>query len=755
MRKKGILLIFFIIWSSLPVALYAQQTTSIPAGTLAVQSKLQIAIEPEEIILTKGIMVGADDRKIQMSIRETSGIKNAELELVARPFTDMNSGDIVDVTTITIGLSRPQVSLTPGGLQRIELTIGGFQQAGSYIGGITIHDTVSGERKEITIRVSVKDSWRVPTFVLLASVLIASGVNHWTKKGRRKNRLDQKVAELQKTIKLAGTDTDLFLLEVEQFLEKAQEHNQEYQFDPAEAMIAGAEQKLFQYEQRKQGSEILRKNIQELLNSVRELGENDPQNSRVSGELIQLLPRIQDDYEETEAIFKQIEAFFQAYRMARRDLQVAREKLSVNLDYVKRADKSKIELILGDIDRLLMTAESMSALDEANILLRKVAFELSPEKINENMFRSQRLQNVLDQLHPQVKHVTGTQVKKIVVTWYEKAEAALEDNRYEDVDEALQKLDKTLVVVEKIKQAEKRIKGRDQKMTELRRIIRECKRYLEGTSWEAIDRAERDVVQVIEILDGVRERYDPFQPVEQQDAQTEMSDETSADRTGESPGKASNGSEEHSEQIRPLTHEDLHRNLEHLMQEALQYPKLREKVLKWQSYCRKLLEFDELTEMFEYLKIIQEELALYSRILAIHTQAEEKNLRAVLRLIEQAEQLLLGDIDEERRSYYRAEVLTDAAKALLDEKQEGSEFEHVISNIRSPKVTTKFITYGTLASYFVVATALGFQILYTPNPDFGAIVFKDYFSLVLWAFGIEGARLTATNVYEAYFRKQG
>jgi hypothetical protein len=362
---------------------------------------------------------------------------------------------------------------------------------------------------------------------------------------------------------------------------------------------------------------------------------------------------------------------------------------------------------------------------------------------------------VLDELSPRVKHVTGTQVKKIVTTWYENAEAALEDNRYEDVDEALQKLDKTLAVVEKIKQAEKRIKGRDQKMTELRRIIRECKRYLEGTSWEAIHRADRDVVQVIEILDGVREQYDPFQPVEHQDTQAEMSDETPADHMGESPGKASNGPEEDSEQIRPLTHEDLLRNLDHLMQEALQYPKLREKVVKWQNYCRKLLEFDELTEMFEYLKIIREELALYSRILAIHTQAEEKNLRAVLRLIEQAEQLLLRETDEERGAYYRAEVLTDAAKALLEEKQEESELDQVIANIRSPKVTTKFITYGTLASYFVVATALGFQILYTPNPDFGATIFEDYFSLVLWAFGIEGARLTATNVYEAYFKKQG
>ena len=49
-------------------------------------------------------------------------------------------------------------------------------------------------------------------------------------------------------------------------------------------------------------------------------------------------------------------------------------------------------------------------------------------------------------------------------------------------------------------------------------------------------------------------------------------------------------------------------------------------------------------------------------------------------------------------------------------------------------------TGGSLAAYFAVATALGFQALYAPNPDFGAILFEDYFSLVLWAFGFQGAQ---------------
>jgi hypothetical protein len=54
----------------------------------------------------------------------------------------------------------------------------------------------------------------------------------------------------------------------------------------------------------------------------------------------------------------------------------------------------------------------------------------------------------------------------------------------------------------------------------------------------------------------------------------------------------------------------------------------------------------------------------------------------------------------------------------------------------------------------VIATILGIQILYAPDPDFGAFVFKDYLSLVLWAIGLEGAKMTVTNVYEAYFKKE-
>ena len=53
-----------------------------------------------------------------------------------------------------------------------------------------------------------------------------------------------------------------------------------------------------------------------------------------------------------------------------------------------------------------------------------------------NMFRSQRLQKVLDDYLPRVKQVTGSQVSQIVDTWYQKAEQALEDNRYEDVEDA-------------------------------------------------------------------------------------------------------------------------------------------------------------------------------------------------------------------------------------------------------------------------------------------------------------------------------
>ena len=752
MRKFVLVLcVVVIVYPSAISKIYAQDPQ---AGFWTMPSKLQLAVEPEEIILKKGITVGAADRKIQMIIRETSGIKNAVLELVARPFIELNNGDIVDLSIVKVELSEQQVALEPGGLQRVEITIGGFKQAGSYLGGITIHDTVSGERKEIAVRVSVKDSWPLPVFVLLGTVLLASGVNHWTKKGRRKNRVDLRVAELRKAITLMGAEYDSFLVEAEQLLEKAETHNQEYQFSQAEAALADVEQTLQRYEQRKQDSEELRQKIEELLHEVGELGESDPQNSKLNGELIRLLPKVQTDYEETEAIFKQLDMFFGAYRMARKDLRIAREKLASNLDYVKKADRSKLELLLSDIDRLLTTAESLSALDEANVLLRRSAFELSPEKINENIFRSQRFQKVLDEYHEQVKHVTGAQVQRIVMAWYDKAQGALEDSRYEDVEGALQKLDKVLAVVDKIKQAEKRVKGRDQKMTELRRIIRECKSYLEGTSWDGIHRAEYDITQVLEILDGVREEYEPFSTAESQRVQEETatSDNSSDDSQTDEPLQAE---EPDTSQLRPLSHDDLQRNLERTMDEAGLFPKLRGKILKWRSYCNKLLEFNELNETLEYIKMIQEELVLYARMQAIRAQAIEQHLHAVQRLTEQAEQLLLMDTHEEDRgAYHRAEVLTDAAKALLDEKQNASEFDHVISNIRSPKMATNLVTYGTLASYFVVATALGFQILYAPNPDFGATLFEDYFSLGLWAFGLEGAKMTVSNVYEAYFKKE-
>ncbi len=483
MHTKQTIFLFILGCCLLFTCLGYTQEADVPETT-QLPSKLQIAIEPEEIILTKGITVGAADRKIQLIIRETSSLKQSELELVARPFTDITSGDIMDVSTVRVGIAKQQVTLTPGGLQRVDLTIGGFEQAGTYLGGLTIHDTVSGERKDVHIRVSVKASWETPVAVLLVSVLLTSGVNHWAQKGRRKNRLEQRVEELHKTIQLAGIEADPFLVEAERLLEKARQYNQEFQFEHTEAALHEVEYKLTEYEQRKQGGEELRTKIQNLLNEVRSLGENDPQSSRLNSELIQILPKIESDYEETEAIFKQIDMFFHAYRLARRDLQTAHEKLFSSLEYVKKADKSKIDLILSDIDRILMSAESMSALDEANTLLRKAAFELSPEKINENMFRSQRLQKVLDNYQQRVKQVTGSQVSQIASNWYQKAQQSLEDNRYEDVDDALHKLDKTLTIIEKMKQAEKRMKGRDKKMTDLRRMIRDCKNFLEGASWE-------------------------------------------------------------------------------------------------------------------------------------------------------------------------------------------------------------------------------------------------------------------------------
>ena len=750
MRKFCIVALLVLSCVHVSVGSQAQELASVEQR---LPSKLQLAVEPEEIVLTKGIEVGAEEKKIQLIVRETSGMKTAELELVARPFTEINSGDSVDLNIIKVELSEQHVPLKPGGLQRIELTIGGFKQAGNYLGGITIHDSVSGERQEIGIRVSVKDSWQLPVAVLLLAVLIASGLNSWAGKGRKKNRFDKEIADWHKKIEQEGVEFDSFLSEAEEFLEKARAYNQEFQFPQTEDALTVTAQKFQLYEQRKQGSEELRQRIQEFLSAVRELGENDPQTPKISDQLIQLLPKIQSDYEESEAIFKQIALFFEAYRMARRDLQTAREKLASNLDYVKKADRSKIDLIFGDIERLLKTAETMSALDEVNTLLRKAAYELSPEKINENIFRSQRFQKALDEQGELVEKVTGQQARRIVDALYEQARNALDDNRYEDGDEALQKLAKSLEIVEQIKQAEKRLKGRDAKMTELRRIIRDVKNYLEGGSWDGIQRAAYDVNQVLEILDGVRKQYEEFPSVEDQSRPPE--DTEDAAKEGPQEEEIPPAGEEEGAQLRRLTPEDLQRNLDHILEDALQYPRLREKMASWRNYCEKLLQFNELREMFDYLDLIREELALYTKIQTLRSQMGERVYQAVQRLLEQAEQLLLLDSYEDRAAFHRAEVLTDAAKALWEEKQNVGDFEQVISTIRSPKLATKLVTGGSLAAYFAVATALGFQALYAPNPDFGAILFEDYFSLVLWAFGFQGAKMTAVNVYEAYFKKEG
>ena len=317
----------------------------------------------------------------------------------------------------------------------------------------------------------------------------------------------------------------------------------------------------------------------------------------------------------------------------------------------------------------------------------------------------------------------------------------------------LHKLDNTLAIIEKIKQAEKRIKGRDKKMTELRRIIRDCKNFLEGTSWDAIHRAAWDVNQVVEMLDGIREQYEPFQTIDQQATPAEKT--TTQEQSGQTvQAEPLQAEEDNSTQLRPLTHEDLLHNLEKLLEDAAHYPKLRGKMVQWRSYCHKLLEFDELTEMFEYLRLIQDQLALFARIQNLRQQAESRHLHAVLRLVEQAEQLLLSEAQEERSLYNRAEVLTDAATALLEEKQNSGDLDQMISYIRKPRTVSKIVTYGSLVIYFSAATALGYQILYAPSPDFGSIVFEDYFSLVLWALALEGVRITAANVYEAYFKKE-
>jgi hypothetical protein len=344
----------------------------------------------------------------------------------------------------------------------------------------------------------------------------------------------------------------------------------------------------------------------------------------------------------------------------------------------------------------------------------------------------------------QIKHLSGDQVKRIVMTWYERAQTALDDHRYEDGDDAIQKLDQTLAIIEWIKRAEQRIKGREPKMTELRRILRECKMYLEGTSGDAIPRAEWDIKQIEDLLDGIREHYEPFQSQEQQETPI-----------GSRERDAALGSEEGNAQLRPLTIADLQHNLNRLLEEASQYQKLQGKMAEWKAYSTKLIEFEELQDLSDYLHGIRDELSLYVRIQAIRTQAESKHLQAVLNLINQAEQGLLTATQDERGTYHRAEVLTDAAKALLDERQNETEFEQVLSYIRSPKTASNLITYGTLASYFVLATLLGMQILYAPDPDFGAFVFKDYLSLVLWALGLEGTKMIVTNVYDVYLKREG
>lgn len=714
-------------------------------------SKLQLRVEPDAITLTNGITVGSAEKTIQMIISETSGVQPAVLELVARPFTDINSGDIVDASVVTIDMNTPQVSLEPGDLERIVLNIGGFSQPGSYLGGITIHDTVSGERREVAVRVSVKDSWEWPVTLLLAAVLIVAGVNHWTQKGRRKNRLDQRLTELQKTVKLAGDQHDSLLFEAEQLLEKATEYNQDYKFSHAEAAIAATQQKLTEYEERKQGSEELRQHIQQLLEDIRELGENDPQYPRLNGELVRLLPDVERNFDETRAIVKQLEMFLRAYRLARKDLQSARDKFFSQSEYIRKADQSRVEFLFREIERLLATAERIHALDEANTLLRKAAFELSPEKINANIFQEQKLRKRLHELDTQVRQVTGSQMIRVVTAWQSQAQSALDESRYEDAEEALSQLEAVLKIVDTCKQLEQRVKGRNKKMTEIRRVLRDCKGALETPTSDVIARAEYDLQQVAEMLDGQQEHYTPFQPP----ISPELEDETEGGEEHHAQREAAEAeTNDAAGNIKPVSEEDLQRNLERLLDEASHYPRLRAKIVQWKSHCQNFLKFQELTALSDYLRFLREVLALYSRLQAIRAQAEEQQAQAVLKLVEQAESVLLAE-QEDISLYHRAEVLTDAAKALLDEKRDQSDLDQVLSYIRSPKTTSHVISYGTLASYFVVATGLGFQILYAPDPDFGALVFKDYFSLLLWALGLEGAKLTVMNVYDAYFKKIG
>ena len=708
----------------------------------AMPSKLQIAVEPEEIVLTQGITVGASERTIQMIVREISGVKPAKLDVVAHPFRETNSGDMMDVSVITVNLPQQQIALDPGGLQRVELSFGGFRQAGSYLGAITVHDSVSGERKEIPVRINVKDSPAFPAIVLLGAILAAAGVNYWTKKGRRKNRLEQRLNELQDTLKLAGSEDAPFLADARQLFDKARVYTQEFRFALAEAAIEAGKQKLETHEQRQRGSAELRGKIQGLLNETRELGATDPQASRLSRELIELLPTVETDYDETDAVTRQFEMFLHAYRLARRDAQTAKEKLNADSDAVRHANRAKIEFLLRDVERLLSAAETMNALDEANTLLRNIAFELSPETVNQNIFRAERMQKTLEKCREQAKRVTGTQMQRIAQSWLERAESEMQDRRFEDMEATLRLMEHALKIIDRIKDAEKRVKGKDQRMTDLRRILRDSKAALERLSRDGVMEAEHNVTQAIGMLDDSRKQYEPFELPENEP-------------TFAQPDYAEGSGDEPSMQLRPIRREDLEQRVNALLEETARYPRLLPKIEQWRSAAQKLIRFDELADLNIYLNYIQEELSLYTQILSIRAQAEEKRMRAALRLSDQAAQLLLTETTSDRGVYHRAQVLADAASALMEEARDDRDIEQALAQLGSPKLATQIVTYGAVASYFVVAATLGFQILYAPNHDFGALPFPDYFGLILWAFGFEGAKITATNVYEAYFKKEG
>ena len=721
----------------LALSAFAQMSANLP-------SKLQIAVEPEEIILTQGITVGASERTIQMIVREISGVKPAKLDVVAHPFRETNSGDMMDVSVITVNLPQQQTALDPGGLQRVELSFGGFRQAGSYLGAITVHDSVSGERKEIPVRINVKDSPAFPAIVLFGAILAAAGVNYWTKKGRRKNRLEQRLNELQETLKLAGSEDAPFLADARQLFDKARVYTQEYRFALAEAAIEAGKQKLETHEERQRGSAELRDKIQGLLNETRELGATDPQATRLSRELIELLPTVETDYDETDAVTRQFEMFLHAYRLARRDAQAAKEKLNADSDAVRHANCAKIEFLLRDVERLLSAAETMNALDDANTLLRNIAFELSPETVNQNIFRAERMQKTLEKCREQAKRITGTQMQRIAQNWLERAESEMQDRRFEDMEETLRLMEHALKIIDRIKDAEKRVKGKDQRMTELRRILRDSKAALERLSRDGILQAEHDVTQAIGMLENSRKQYEPFALLESEPASPFAQ-----------PGDAEESGGEPSTQLRPIRREDLEQRVNALLEETARYPRLLPKVEQWRSAAQKLIRFDELADLNIYLNYIQEELSLYAQILSIRAQAEEKRMRAALRLSDQAAQLLLTETTSDRGVYHRAQVLADAASALLEESRDDRDIEQALAQLGSPKLATQIVTYGAVASYFVVAATLGFQILYAPNHDFGALPFPDYFGLILWAFGFEGAKITATNVYEAYFKKEG